>query len=153
MNFSDKLLAQWQGLSIGIKIAIFILVCTFFFANLGAILLFTLFGGATVWWLLPHAQRIYAKWNSEIRAEKFVSRDIVFTYQTNSGKHSNIDLRVTRIWTSKDGTLMISGFYHHRDMNLRFRAERMSAVEDIDTIVKYESGLAWAASVIESDAV
>ncbi len=153
MRLPDKLLMQWHGLSVGIKIAIFILVGAFLFANIGVIVLAALFGGAAVLWVLPHAQRLHANWNNKIIAEKFVSRNIVFTYQTNSDKHSKIDLLVTRIWTAKDGELMVSGFYHHRDMNLRFRAERMSEVEDIDSKSIYESGLSWAAAIIESDRV
>ena len=153
MSLPDKMLMQWHGLSVGIKIAIFILAGAFLFANIGVIVLVALFGGAAVLWVLPHAQRLYAKWNDKILAEWFVSRNIVFTYQTNSDKHSKIDLLVTRIWTSKDGELMVSGFYHHRDMNLRFRAERMSEVEDLDNKCIYESGISWAAAIIESDRV
>ena len=41
-------------------------------------------------------------------------------------------------------------FYHHRDMNLRFRAERMSEVEDLDSKSIYDSGISWAASVAKS---
>ena len=153
MKFPEKPSIQCQGLSISLKMAAFILICAFLFANLGVIVLAALCGGAAIWWALPHAQRLYANWNDKILAEKFLSRNIVFTYQTNSDKHSKIDLLVTRIWTSENGELMVSGFYHHRDMNLRFRAERMSEVEDLDSKRIFESGLAWAAAIIEGDFV
>ena len=153
MKFPDKLSMQWQGLSIIIKIAAFILVGAFLFANLGVIVLVAFCGGAAIWWILPFIYRIYANRNNVVISETFVTRNIVFTYQTNSDIHSKIDLLVTRIWTSKDGELMISGFYHHRDMNLRFRAERMSEVEDLDSKSIYDSGLSWAASIIECDGV
>ena len=111
MRFPDKLSMQWQNLSISIKISAFILVSILLFANLGVIVLVALCGGAAIWWTLPYIHRIYANRNVGVISETFVSRNIVFTYQTNSDKHSKIDLLVTRIWTSKDGELMISGFY------------------------------------------
>ena len=153
MRFFDNLLSQWQSLSTALKISTFILVTALLFENFGIILLAALCGWTAVWWLLPYARQIYANWNGNIQAEKFVSRNIIFTYQTNHDKHTNIDLRVTRIWASKEGVLMISGFYHNHEINIRFRAGRMFEVEDIDTKVKYESGLAWAAVVIENDTV
>ncbi len=153
MIIPQKILAQWHSISLTLKVAVFILVCGFLFANLGVIVLAASFGGLVVWFGAPYIHQFISTRPNTILAEKFVSRNIVFSYKNNSGEYSKIDLLVTRIWTSGDGALMISGFYHHKELTLRFRAEHMTEVEDVDKKCVYETGLQWAAAVIDSDDV
>ena len=153
MRLPQKILAQWHSLSLTLKVAAFILLCAFLFANLGVIVLAASFGGLIVCFGAPYIHRLLSNQPNKVLAEKFVSRNIVFSYQNNYGNYSKIDLLVTRIWTPGDGALMISGFYHHKEITLRFRAERMTEVEDVDKNCVYETGLQWAAAVIDSDDV
>ena len=153
MRLPQKILAQWHNLSLTLKVSSFILLSIFLFANLGVVVLAASFGGLVVWFGAPYIHRFISSRPEDILAEKFVSRNIVFSYENNSGKYSKIDLLVTRIWTSGDGALMISGFYHHKEITLRFRAERMTEVEDVDKNCVYETGLQRAAAVIDSDDV
>ena len=141
-------LSKSRLLFIALEIILFVIISSFLFVNLGVIIVIALFAGAVVWWATPYVHRMISNRADTAIAEKFVSRRINFTYQTKSEKQVMINLLVTRIWASRDGDLMVSGYYNQRDINLRFRAERMFDVEDIEHKQKYENGSLWASIII-----